>query len=121
VRLVLGATWIGLLTGFFGVGGGFIVVPALVLAAGLTMPVATGTSLVVITVTSVTAFVTRLGTGVQLDWGVVGLFTAAAVLGSLLGARAVSRVAPHRLTAAFSVVLVVLAIYTFARSLPALA
>jgi uncharacterized membrane protein YfcA len=119
-RLVAVATGIGLLTGFFGVGGGFVVVPALVLAVGLAMPVATGTSLVVITMTSLVALLTRLGAGIDLDWGVLGAFTAAAVAGSLLGSRLVSRVASHRLTAAFSAVLVVIALYSAFRSVPAI-
>lgn len=112
VILLLTATGVGLLTGFFGIGGGFSVVPALVLALRLPMPVAVGTSLVVITVNSATALVSRLGQGVQLDWPLIATFAAAAIIGSLLGSRITSRVSPNRLNLWFSFLLVAVAIAT---------
>ncbi|MCR6494328.1 sulfite exporter TauE/SafE family protein [Cellulomonas sp. P24] len=118
VRIVLTATTVGLLTGFFGVGGGFAVVPALVLALGLSMPVAVGTSLLVIGINSVTALAFRLDQGLDLDWTVIGLFTLSAVLGGLAGNRVVSRVNPARLSQAFAILLVAVALYTAARSIP---
>ncbi|WP_448071138.1 sulfite exporter TauE/SafE family protein [Georgenia yuyongxinii] len=118
--LLLTAAAVGVLTGFFGVGGGFAVVPALVLALRMPMPVAVGTSLVVITINSASALVSRLGQDVTLDWGVIASFTAAAVLGSLLGARITARVRPGRLNLAFTVLLVLVALYTAARSVPPL-
>ncbi len=118
VRVVVTATAVGLLTGFFGVGGGFALVPALVLALGFPMPVAVGTSLLVIAVNSATALAARLGSGAgHLDWTLVGLFTAAAVAGSLVGGRLTSRVDPRHLTTAFAALLVLVALYTGARSL----
>ncbi|WP_324651776.1 sulfite exporter TauE/SafE family protein [Georgenia sp. H159] len=118
--LLLTATAVGLLTGFFGVGGGFAVVPALVLALRLPMPVAVGTSLVVITVNSASSLVSRLGQDVTLDWALIGAFTAASVVGGLVGARITARVSPARLNLAFTVMLVVVALYTAARSVPQL-
>jgi len=94
LKVLVTASVVGLLTGFFGVGGGFAVVPALVLALGFTMPVAVGTSLLVIAINSASALVSRLGQGVQLDWKLIGIFTAAAITGSLLGGRVTSRVPP---------------------------
>lgn len=120
LQLLAAATGVGLLTGFFGVGGGFAVVPALVLVLGLPMPVAIGTSLVVIAVNSTTALLARAGSQVVLDWPLVVAFTAAAVVGSLLGSRVVSRVSPARLSLTFSVLLVVVAAYTAFRSVPQL-
>ena len=120
-KVVLTATAVGLLTGFFGVGGGFALVPALVLALDYPIPVAVGTSLLVIAVNSATALAGRLGTGTShLDWGLIGVFTAAAVAGSLVGGRIASRADPTHLTRAFAALLVVVAVYTAARSLPAL-
>jgi uncharacterized membrane protein YfcA len=119
-RVVLTASAVGLLTGFFGVGGGFAVVPALVLALGLSMPVAVGTSLLVIAINSITALLFRAGHAVTLDWWVIGGFTLAAVVGSLFGSRVVSRVSPARLSLAFTVLLVLVAVYTAARSVPSL-
>jgi uncharacterized protein len=119
-KVALTATALGLLTGFFGVGGGFAVVPALVLALGFSMPVAVGTSLLVITVNSATALASRAGHGIGVDWTVIGVFTAAAVVGSLLGGRVASRVRPELLSRAFTVLLVAVALYTAARSIPQL-
>jgi uncharacterized membrane protein YfcA len=118
--LLATATGVGMLTGFFGVGGGFAVVPALVLVLGMPMPVAVGTSLVVITINSASSLVSRLGQDVTLDWGVIGWFTVLAVVGSLLGSLITTRVRPARLSLAFTVLLVGVAVYTAARSIPAL-
>lgn len=122
LRLVVTATVVGLLTGFFGVGGGFVLVPALVLALGFPMPVAVGTSLLVIAVNSASALAARLGSGVasDLDWRLIAVFTAAAVAGSLVGGRLTSRTDPRVLTRVFAVLLLVVAAYTAARSIPAL-
>jgi uncharacterized membrane protein YfcA len=120
LKVVAVASAVGLLTGFFGVGGGFVVVPALVLALGFTMPAAVGTSLLVIAINSTSALLSRMGTGVHLDWALIGVFTLAAIVGSVLGGRLATRVRPERLTAAFTVLLVVVALYTAVRSLPQL-
>jgi uncharacterized protein len=66
LKIAAAATGVGLLTGFFGVGGGFVIVPALVLALGFEMPVAVGTSLLVIAINSATALAARLGGHVHL-------------------------------------------------------
>jgi uncharacterized membrane protein YfcA len=120
-KLVVTATAVGLLTGFFGVGGGFVLVPALVLALSFPMPVAVGTSLLVIAVNSTTALTARITTGaIHLDWPLIAGFTVAAVIGSLFGGRIASRVKPTHLTLAFAVLLVAVALYTAVRSIPAL-
>ena len=111
---------VGLLTGFLGVGGGFLVVPALVLALSLGLPQAVGTSLLVIAVNSAAAFVVRLGHGVHVDWLPVAVLTAMAVVGSLLGARVASRLPARTLTVGFAVLLLGVAGYTASQSLPAL-
>lgn len=121
VKLLVTATLVGLLTGFFGVGGGFAVVPALVLALGFPMPAAVGTSLLVIAVNSATALGARLVEGHQaLDWSVIGAFTAAAVVGSLVGARVMTRTPPQRLIRAFAVLVAGVATYTAVQAVPAL-
>ena len=68
LRVVGAASAVGLLTGFFGVGGGFIVVPTLVLVLGFKIADAVGTSLFVIAINSAAALVARIGTHVHLDW-----------------------------------------------------
>ena len=121
LKIIAAATGVGLLTGFFGVGGGFVIVPALVLALGFDMPAAVGTSLLVIAINSAAALAVRLGGPVALDWPLLGVFTAAALAGALAGNRAASRLDPARLGTAFTVLLIAVAAYSLARSLPALA
>ncbi len=108
----MAATAVGLLTGFFGVGGGFLVVPALVLALGLPIVYAAGTSLVVIAVTSAAALVVRVGAGASPDWSLVLALTVAAVVGGQVGVRLAGRVRPQRLQTAFTALLVVVAGFT---------
>ena len=116
------ATGVGLITGFFGVGGGFVVVPALVLVLGFDMPTAAGTSLVVIAVNSATALAARAGHGsLTLDWALIGVFTGAAVIGALAGGSLAGRANPQRLSAAFTLLVILVAGYTLTRSLPGLA
>ena len=119
-KVLIAAVAVGLMTGFFGVGGGFLVVPALVLALDFPMPVAVGTSLLVIAINSATSLVARAGTGLDIDWTIIGVFTAAAVIGSLLGARIATRARPETLRIAFSVLIIAVGLYTAARSIPAL-
>jgi uncharacterized membrane protein YfcA len=120
LKVLLTALVVGLMTGFFGVGGGFLVVPALVLALRLPMPLAVGTSLAVITINSAAGFATRVSQGTDLDWVSLGVLTAAAVLGGVLGTRVTSRVDPRRLGIAFGVLLLGVASYTAWQSIPAL-
>ena len=91
---------VGLVTGMVGAGGGFLVVPALVLLGGLPMPVAVGTSLVVIAMKSLAGLGGYLST-VTIDWRVAGMVTAAAVVGGLIGSRLTSLVRPELLRAGF--------------------
>ena len=120
LTIIAAATGVGLLTGFFGVGGGFVIVPALVLLLGFDMAAAVGTSLLVIAINSAAALVARLGSQVSLDWALLAVFTAAALAGVLAGNRVASRVDPSRLSTAFTVLLIAVAGYSLARSLPRL-
>ena len=121
VKVLITATAVGLLTGFLGVGGGFLVVPALLLALALPMQYAAGTSLVVITLTSAAALAVRAGIGTAPEWSLVLVLTAVSAVGGFLGAKLASRIDPDRLTTALTVLLVTVAFYTAARALPALA
>jgi len=118
LRVLGAASVVGLLTGFFGVGGGFVVVPALVLVLGFEMPEAVGTSLLVIAINTAAALAARIGTHVQVDWPLVAAFIAAAVVGSVAGNRLATVARPALLARAFTALLVVVALYTAARSLP---
>jgi uncharacterized protein len=119
-RVLAAGTVVGVLTGFFGVGGGFVIVPALVLALRFEMPVAVGTSLLVIAINSGVALLARLGSGAPVEWSVIVPFTVASVLGVFAGARVAARVPSRVLTRWFVYLLVAVAVYTAARSLLAL-
>ncbi|HEX7189097.1 MAG TPA: sulfite exporter TauE/SafE family protein [Actinomycetes bacterium] len=114
------ATVVGLLTGFLGVGGGFLVVPALLLALALPMEYAAGTSLVVITMTSAVALAVRAGAGVAPDWWLVLGLTVASAAGAVAGGRIASSTNTRRLQAAFTALVLGVGIYTAARAFPAL-
>lgn len=120
LKVLVTATIVGLLTGFLGVGGGFLVVPALLLALSLPTQYAVGTSLVVIALTSTAALAVRAGAGVPPEWGVVLLLTATAAVGGVLGARLADHVDNRRLSLAFTVLVLAVAIYTAIRALPPL-
>jgi uncharacterized membrane protein YfcA len=87
---------VGFLTGLFGVGGGFLIIPALVLLLGLPMTVAVGTSLLIIVVNSAAGFAAHAGEA-PLDVPVTVAFTAAAVVTALAAGRLGSRVDTARL------------------------
>lgn len=91
---------VGLVTGLVGAGGGFLVVPALALLGGLPMPVAVGTSLIVIAMKSFAGLGGYL-TSVQINWSVALGVTGAAVVGALIGARLTAMVNPDALRKAF--------------------
>jgi len=119
VKVVVAGSFIGLLTGFFGVGGGFVIVPALVLALGFTMPEVVGTSLLVIAVNSTVALATRLPGG-SIEWGTVVPFTIASLIGVFIGSRLASTHNPSFLQKWFIGFLVVIAFYTATSSILAL-
>ena len=118
--MAIAGTIVGLLTGFFGVGGGFVIVPALVLALGFTMPEAVGTSLLVIAINSAVALTTRLEAG-AIEWDVVIPFTVASLIGVVVGSHLASTRDSTSLQRWFVGLLVVVAAYTAIRSAIALA
>ena len=106
--LLAAGVGVGMLTGFVGIGGGFLIVPALVLLAGLPMKQAVGTSLVVIAMNSAAGFAGYAGT-VAVPWGFLAAFTACAVVGILLGTRLVRHVSAGALRRGFAVFLLAVA------------
>jgi uncharacterized membrane protein YfcA len=115
LKIITAGLVVGFLTGFFGVGGGFVIVPALVMALGYDMPVAVGTSLLIIAINSAAALAARAGSE-TLHWGVIVPFTVAAVAGSLGGKRVADQVPTTTLTKAFVALLVTVAGYVALRS-----
>ena len=117
IRIVLYGMGVGLVTGLVGAGGGFLVVPVLALLAGLPMPVAVGTSLLVITMNSFAGLAGRLAT-VSLDWALVAAVTVAAVAGSLIGARLTTRMSEASLRRGFGYFVLIMAVVVLVQELP---
>jgi hypothetical protein len=119
--LVLLATGTGLVTGFLGVGGGFLVVPALVLSLGMPVGNATATGLVVIAIASVSALVVRVGHVEALtEPGLVGLIVVATVGASLAAARLSGRLSPRALGTGFAILVLGMSVLVGAQALAAL-
>jgi uncharacterized membrane protein YfcA len=102
---------VGAMTGFFGVGGGFLVVPALAVFLALSMRVAVGTSLAIITITSAMSLAAHLLAGRELDLGITTAMTGAAVFGALVGAALSPRVPQQQLGRAFAGLVAAVAAY----------
>jgi uncharacterized protein len=114
--VVLAGLGVGVLTGFFGVGGGFLIVPALVLVLGLPMRDAVGTSLVVIAINAGAALIGHLRFG-GIDVEVTALFIAGGAVGSILGSRLSGRIDEQRLRQGFAALVMLIAFYMLARTL----
>lgn len=114
-KILLAGTAVGFLTGFFGVGGGFVIVPALVMVLGYRMPTAVGTSLLVIAVNSAAALSARTGHA-TFHWSLLIPFAVAALAGSLAGRRIADAVPAAMLSKAFTVLLFAVAGYMAVRS-----
>jgi uncharacterized membrane protein YfcA len=114
---------VGVITGLVGVGGGFLIVPALVLLGGLSMHRAVATSLVIIALKSYSGFYKYLDVlsdqNLELDWPVLGLVTVLGIGGSFIGSRLARRMPQDRLKRWFGYFLIVMGLHILARSAPA--
>lgn len=115
---------VGLLTGLVGIGGGFLIVPALVLLGGLAMRQAVATSLVVISLNAFSGFVKHAlaleSLGLTLDWTVIGQFIAIGGSGALLGNLLGGRLPQAQLKRGFGAMLLVMGAYMLWREAPRL-
>lgn len=118
-RVALGGAAVGILTGILGVGGGFLIVPALVMLIGLPMHHAVGTSLVIIAMNSAAGFVGHLD-NLALDLNVITAFVAAGLMGTFAGARLGRHLNAILLRRAFAVFVIGLAVFLLADNLPKL-
>ena len=107
---------VGFLTGFLGVGGGFLVLPVLVIALRMPVTAAIGTSLLIMVLNAAAALASRSG-DLAVDWAVVVPFTLASVVGTLLGRRVADRLSGTALTRIFAVLLLLVGIFVGAESL----
>jgi len=113
---------VGVVTGMVGVGGGFLIVPALVLLGGLPMHRAIATSLLIIALKSFSGFYKYLDVldaqGLQLDWDTLLTVTALGIVGSFAGSRLANRLPQQKLQRVFGGFLIVMGVYILASSLP---
>jgi uncharacterized protein len=107
----------GTLSGFFGIGGGFLIVPALMLATGMPILHAVSSSLVAVTAFGLTTAGSYAFSGL-VDWTLAGIFIAGGVLGGLMGGSLATRLAGKRgaLNIVFAAVIFVVAIYMLVRN-----
>ncbi len=115
---------VGWLTGFVGVGGGFLVVPALVFLGGLSMHRAVATSLVIIALKSFAGYFKYLDVlqaeHMTLDYGVIALITTIGIIGSFLGNSIASRIPQQKLKQLFGIFLIGMGFFILFRSIPSL-
>ena len=121
-KVIIDGLAVGVLTGFVGVGGGFLILPALVLLGGLGMHVAIGTSLAIIALNAFTGFAKHLhllsSQGQGLDWRVLGSFVLLGAIGSVVGNRFANRVPQVTLRRVFAGFLVLMAAFILYESGP---
>ena len=110
VRCLLAGATVGVLTGFLGVGGGFLLVPALIRFARLPLRMATGTSLAIIACNSAAGFLSHLADG-PVRWPLAAVFTAIAVAGVLAGGKFASRLPNKALRRGFAVLVLMTAAF----------
>ncbi len=116
-RLVGSGAATGLLSGFFGIGGGFLVVPGLMASTGMPILYAVGSSLIAVTLFGLTTAVNYARSG-YVDWPLAAVFIAGGALGGLLGARLATRLSGSKgtLNAVFAAMIIVVALYMLFRS-----
>jgi uncharacterized membrane protein YfcA len=108
----------GTLSGFFGIGGGFLIVPALMLATGMPIMNAVSSSLVAVTAFGLTTAASYAYSGL-ISWGLAGLFIAGGIAGGLIGTRSAQLLSARRgaLNIVFAAVIIAVALYMLARNL----
>ncbi|WP_459558131.1 sulfite exporter TauE/SafE family protein [Lacunimicrobium album] len=107
----------GILSGLFGVGGGFVIVPALVLFSGMSMHRAVGTSLMVISLVSLSGIVSLVQSGQQISWELTGLFIAGGLVGLLAGQLIGHRLSEKSLQRTFSIAILIVAVFVISRTM----
>jgi uncharacterized membrane protein YfcA len=110
---------VGLLTGILGVGGGFLVVPTLVILIGLPVQMAIGTSLIIIAMNSIAGFLGHMRTG-SMDWMITLIFASAGLVGTFMGMRLYSRLSSSKLQKALAVFVIALAVFLLVDNFPKL-
>ena len=111
---------VGAITGIVGAGGGFLIIPALVLLAKLPMKTAVGTSLIIIAAKSLLGFLGDLRGDEVINWGFLGIFSVIAIAGILIGTMLSKRISNAHLRPAFGWFVLVMGIYIITREISAI-
>lgn len=115
--IVLEGLFVGVLTGLVGAGGGFLIIPALVLLAGLPMKKAVGTSLMIIAIKSLIGFTGDLSGTLAIDWTFLLLFSALSSIGIALGIYFGKFIEGHKLKRAFGYFVLIMAVFILTKEL----
>ncbi|HMN70837.1 MAG TPA: sulfite exporter TauE/SafE family protein [Rhodoblastus sp.] len=119
-KLVATGAAVGALSGFFGIGGGFLIVPGLMMSANMPMLTAVGTSLVAVTAFGLTTAVSYAVSGL-VDWRIVAIFIGAGAFGGLAGMRAAQHLGAQKaaLAKTFAAIVICVGVYVMARGIAA--
>jgi len=109
--ILLEGSAVGLLTGLVGAGGGFFIIPALVILARMPMKLAVGTSLFIIAVKSLIGFIGDLQGNQAIDWKLLGGFTGFAVIGIFIGIYLSKKISGDKLKKAFGWFVLIMGVY----------
>ncbi|MGB3725382.1 MAG: sulfite exporter TauE/SafE family protein [Glaciecola sp.] len=117
VLIILEGAVVGVATGLLGAGGGFLIIPALVLLMGMEMKKAVGASLMIIALKSLIGFVGDLQAGIHLDWTLIGSLIACTIIGMFLATRIADRLDGNKLQKGFAIFTLAIAILIFIKEL----
>ncbi len=117
IKIILGAIFVGLLTGLVGAGGGFLIIPSLIALFGFSMKEAIGTSLAIITINSLLGFSGDLHHGITLDWQLLGLFLLMTLSGVIIGSKLSQQINGQKLKAGFAYFTLTIGILIFSDQL----
>src|SRR5690554_3787304 len=115
--ILLEGTLVGTLTGLVGAGGGFLIVPALVLLARMPMKLAVGTSLFIVSIKSLLGFTGDLQRNAQIDWSLLSLFILLAITGLFLGIFFSRKISSVKLKSGFGWFVLAMSLYVLTREL----
>jgi uncharacterized membrane protein YfcA len=115
--ILLEGAVVGVLTGLVGAGGGFLIIPALVLLAKMPMKKAVGTSLFIIAAKSLIGFTGDLKGSEIIDWKLLGFFTAASIVGIIIGILLAKRIPGEKLKTSFGWFVLIMGVYIIVKEL----
>jgi uncharacterized membrane protein YfcA len=115
--MLLRGIQVGILTGLLGAGGGFLVIPVLVLQAGMNMSSAIGTSLFIVALNSLFGFTQEWISGFPMNWTLIAVFSASALIGVIIGSSLSAKVSSTKLKSAFGWFVLVIGCYILLKEL----